>query len=492
MSDTSKAKSKGFTLIELMVIAPLVILLIGGVVAAMIHTASEAVTVRAKNELTYSMQDALDRMESDIELSTRFLSTTDFDIDLVSPQGFDNATADFDNIKNDTSALLLLTPLTDKNPVDTTRRLVHYSTGSNGCANPTQIMTGIVAYFVKDGTLWRRTITPADYATAGCSVPWQQPSCQPGVSGSFCKTEDIKLLTDVAADSLQVNYYESAKSNTELAGATDSAATREARQTALDKASTVRAQIYISKQIAGREISQTLSMYSTKLSTYASGGTEQNPDEPEPAPETGPITLASDNFTGSNGSGWNSSKWAMGYNPSGSGYSATISSNRGRLVSGSGSDNSNYARISRRMVMSQVADVEIHATVELGSSRNYLYIWGRDNSTMNWGRGYGLYLSSYGFEFDCAGPGSCSNNLNYKWVSYSMSVGTMYDVRISMVGNRMRAKVWPTSGSEPSNWMIDELDSSNSSPDPGYVGVILESGSNDTSYIHEITVMEPQ
>jgi acyl-coenzyme A thioesterase PaaI-like protein len=76
----------------MLVIAPLVLLLIGGIVASMVQATGEVVSVRAKNNLTYNLQDALNRVENDIELSVGFLATTDTAFDINTPQGVNNNT----------------------------------------------------------------------------------------------------------------------------------------------------------------------------------------------------------------------------------------------------------------------------------------------------------------------------------------------------------------------------------------------------------------
>ena len=67
--------SKGFTLVELLVITPVVILVIGGFVGAIIAMTGNVLSTRSANRLVYNIQDALDRIEADVRQSNGFLTT---------------------------------------------------------------------------------------------------------------------------------------------------------------------------------------------------------------------------------------------------------------------------------------------------------------------------------------------------------------------------------------------------------------------------------
>ena len=64
--------SKGFTLVEMMVIAPIVILLIGAFIAAIVGLTGEVMSSRGSNVVAYDLQDALNRIEEDVKLSTSY------------------------------------------------------------------------------------------------------------------------------------------------------------------------------------------------------------------------------------------------------------------------------------------------------------------------------------------------------------------------------------------------------------------------------------
>lgn len=260
----------GFTLVELMVIVPMAILLIAGIVGIMVQTSKEVVSVRTKNNLIYNIQDALTRIEQDVESSTQFLSTTESNITITSPQGRDNATQNFQNATtSDGAALLMFMPLTDKGPTDSSRQLVYLAGQPHACSsehkNVNSSMQGVIAYFVRDNHLWRRVIMPANYETAGCSLPWQRPSCSPDVTNSFCKTEDIKLAPVASPGDFTVNYYASVTASSPIANASNPSSSDTVRQTALNGANTIGVSIKGATRAGGQDVVETLTTRVTRL-----------------------------------------------------------------------------------------------------------------------------------------------------------------------------------------------------------------------------------
>ncbi len=275
-----KSLKSGFTVVELLVIAPIVLLTIGAFITVVVNMVGDVLASRSSSVLTYNIQDALDRIESDVKLSTTFLAQSN--VALTSPQGFNNDTTAFNNVDTTNGDMLILNTLaTSANPISASASLIYLTNQPNNCNN-TQInqntpMTMNVIYFVKNNTLWRRNIMPANYATAGCSLPWQQPSCNPGymianpgAPIAFCKTQDIDLVDNINPGDFHIQYYTTADGtiiNTVASDTTQSVATR---NTALQSSTTVDASITVNTTAAGRNISQSGSIRATKLDTNAS------------------------------------------------------------------------------------------------------------------------------------------------------------------------------------------------------------------------------
>jgi type II secretory pathway pseudopilin PulG len=215
-------RSKGFTLVEMLVIAPVVILVIGGIIALMVNLVGDVLVTRDRNAMTYDIQDALDRIEQDTRLSNLFLTTTGT---LTTPQGSNNnftGTSAFTN----TSSLILSANTTDKNPTDSTRQLIYYANQPNACGSSetfNALLASKIIYFIKGTSLWRREVLPTWNTNATvdantvCDPPWQRNTCSPGYSAALCQTDDSEVMQNIS--SLSVNYYTDASSTTPLAAA---------------------------------------------------------------------------------------------------------------------------------------------------------------------------------------------------------------------------------------------------------------------------------
>lgn len=268
---------RGFTLIEMLVIAPIVILAIGAFLTVIISMTGEVLSSRGSNVLTYNVQDALNRIEQDVKLSTTFLATNSIPLVASEAQGYNNDATAFTNVGGTSGTSLILNTLaTTDNPLATTSGIVYQKDKPNACddsrVSDNTPMSSNIVYFVKGDTLWRRTIMPSNYANLAiyCAAPWQRPSCAPGYTAVFCKTEDIKLVEGVTATNFSVNYYSSAGSTTVDTVASDPNATLAARSTALQSLSTVGVAINASQNVAGRTIERSASVRVSRLDTNAS------------------------------------------------------------------------------------------------------------------------------------------------------------------------------------------------------------------------------
>lgn len=270
---TPQSAKSGFTIIELLVIAPVVILTIGAFITAIVSMTGDVLASRAANVLTYNIQDALNRIEDDVKLSSTFLAENSFE--LTSPQGYDDGTAVFENTDDTTGDMLIMNTLaTTGNPLSASSGLVYLANLPNACTS-TQVnqntpMTINVIYFVKNDSLWRRTVMPSNYETAGCNVPWQQPSCAPTISAVFCKAQDIKLVEGVTTNDFVVQYFDTADATTTNSVASDASEDPAVRATALQSVATVGVSINVNILAGGREVAQSGAIRATKLDINAS------------------------------------------------------------------------------------------------------------------------------------------------------------------------------------------------------------------------------
>ena len=261
---------KGFTLVEILVIAPIVILVIGAFVTVIVNLTGQVLSSRASSNLAYDIQDALNRIEQDIKISNKFLAVNNI-TPLITPQGYDDSTLDFTNVSTTyPNALILEEYAITNNPASSTRNLLYLNT-PNACNSAlltqNQPMKMNVIYFVKNNILWRRIVMPSNYKTAGCDaktpavspvIPWQQPSCEPSRSEVLCESKDVKLVDGISnVSDFDIQYFSSPDSATKIYDATDNTKSSPARDTALQPANTAQVTINSSKDVAGRTVGQT-------------------------------------------------------------------------------------------------------------------------------------------------------------------------------------------------------------------------------------------
>jgi len=279
----SVRRQHGFTLVEMLIIAPIVILVIGAFLTAIIGMTGEVIASRASNALSYNVQDALNRIEQDVKQSSGFLATTTLPVAppalLDSVQGYNDDITNFTNIGGTSGTSIILNMVaTTGSPLSTTSGYVFLKNKPNPCATSQSNipLTYTVVYFIKDSTLWRRTIMPdayADTANTVCVTPYQQPSCSPTYMDAtatppFCKTNDIKLVEGLATSDFLVQYYSGEGATTvNTAASTGTAGTR---ANALQSTTTVSVSLDAKQVAAGRDIERTATLRVSRLDTNAS------------------------------------------------------------------------------------------------------------------------------------------------------------------------------------------------------------------------------
>lgn len=220
-SQTKHNLSRGFTLVEVLIIAPIVVLVIGGFVGLMMALVGDVLLTRDQNVMAYETQDALDRIEQDTRIGTQFLDSSRA---LTAPQGKNDGTGAFTS----SDSLIMGALATDRNPASPERQLIYYADQPAACGSSSisqnRVFINKIIYYVKNGSLWRRVIVPT-YNTDSpsnllttCGDPWQQNSCSPGYTLTPpCKANDAEVMKNI--QSFNVKYYSSPSATTELTDA---------------------------------------------------------------------------------------------------------------------------------------------------------------------------------------------------------------------------------------------------------------------------------
>lgn len=218
-----RLKERGLTLIEVLVVSPMIILIIGTVIVALVTITGESLVRRETNAVVHRTQTALDDIELDAQKSTVFLTTTGA---LLTPQGKNNSTTAFTNTTSSQPDTLIIRSIaTTKNTQDKDRQIVYTNT-PNTCGGVDESkndpFTLTTVYFVNSGTLWKRTIVPN--TSTACSTPWQRNSCASGQTTGACTSvlQDERILDNVIA--MTVNYFTTPTSTTPLAASSSTSA----------------------------------------------------------------------------------------------------------------------------------------------------------------------------------------------------------------------------------------------------------------------------
>lgn len=242
MQSTSTKSSGGFTLVEVVVVAPLIILFIGTFIGLIMALTGDGLRLRESNASSYDIQDALMNIESTASVATSFQSSTG---PLTSPQGKNDSAAAFTTTESGKPDTLIITSAaTTKNPLDPTSEMIYSNIG--GCPSATQPFTYTSVYFVADKTLYKRVIVPT---SGDCSTPWQRSSCTMALvatNSTVCKASDEKLLEGV--DSMTTEYYANSASTVALS------------KNAAELAGSVSVQIALDRTVAGESLKRNSSM----------------------------------------------------------------------------------------------------------------------------------------------------------------------------------------------------------------------------------------
>lgn len=203
----SSSRQHGFTLVELMIVAPITILVVAGILGVMVSMVGNAILSQQQNESLYELNDSLAQIEQDVRDAIEILPATNA---ISSPQGATNPSicTTLSGIGSgsfeDSCSLILKVYATDKNPTDTTHSLV---------LDGTTPKTHTIVYYRHsgDGNLYRRTILPSN-----ASGIWQRNSCHPSQRRRWrCQTQDRLLARGVTT--FVLTYYSGATSTGQTA-----------------------------------------------------------------------------------------------------------------------------------------------------------------------------------------------------------------------------------------------------------------------------------
>lgn len=195
-------EEKGFTLIEILVIAPVLMLVVMMAMSFLFTQFGQLTQQGAALNLKTEAQTATFSMQDDLIYASSFLNTMNPNLeDNYAPNG--GWTADTSPNKT----LLISTVALTKNRRHSDRSPVYVNT--LGCTpddvkEQNEELQNNIIYFVNGTNLYKRTITaPSSMNTCGTS--YQTQTCPEANSGPSCKAD--RLITD-KLDSIQYTFYD--------------------------------------------------------------------------------------------------------------------------------------------------------------------------------------------------------------------------------------------------------------------------------------------
>ncbi len=217
MQPMPKNLNTGFTLVEVLVISPILIIFVAIIVGLMINLTGDVMQSRERAAMIYDTQTAFNQIENDVRISTQFVGSTGT---LPSPQGANNGTSAF---YTNSSTLVLEQLSTTKNSYDSSRQLLYYDNTPNPCTGQytsNEPVKHLVIYYLHNDELRRRTVVNF----AGKSVCggvgtnllspniWQKNTCSVA-DKTYCVATDMVVAKSIS--SVNFTYFTDANTPTQ-------------------------------------------------------------------------------------------------------------------------------------------------------------------------------------------------------------------------------------------------------------------------------------
>lgn len=222
---SANSRQAGFTLVEIVVVTPILMLIVASLIVLFTSMLNSTNVANSRLNTIVNARMAANVIQGDVALTTEFLPTIDSASGMKDPYGPNNAGATWsyrslDGTKPNRAfgfidrpnVLITRTYATTTSTMNPNRSLVFFS--GNGCtsstiaSNPALTINNI--YFVRNNTLYRRTLLPSPRPTNLCATPFQKQTCPTDVPyprNSICAGDDTILATNI--NYFEVQYAES-------------------------------------------------------------------------------------------------------------------------------------------------------------------------------------------------------------------------------------------------------------------------------------------
>ena len=195
-----RKKDGGYTLVELLVVMPIMVLSVAVLATYLITLYGRLLEQNGRLELNITAQQALFNTRDDLFFANRFAGTKQTDTtDVNQPSGGWNAITH--------NALIIWENAYTANRQTASRQLVYKNNEPYACASPSitdnQYSTNTVILFLSSNKLYRRVLVPDQ--TANCATTFRLQSC-PEASATVSCPADTVIAEDVS--SFTMVYYD--------------------------------------------------------------------------------------------------------------------------------------------------------------------------------------------------------------------------------------------------------------------------------------------
>lgn len=216
---STKNHQQGFTLVEVAIVVPMIVIIVVGILALLITLVSTNVQQSTRSSLVNNVRFALGSIEKDVDSSSLFFpstlpSSTYQDFNQPGNSGtYQTAGTPAPGVTASTLNTLFIQGYNQiSDPTDTSgTKIVGAYKGTPPCSGTTLTQVSNIAgvaviYFVNSGTLYRRTIIDKTNPTT-CGPQLIKQSCPSGsdANNPACTAKDAALLGNVTQ--FKVDYY---------------------------------------------------------------------------------------------------------------------------------------------------------------------------------------------------------------------------------------------------------------------------------------------
>jgi len=195
-----KHRQAGFTLIEVGIVVPMALLVLGIIFSYLVTMYLESLQQTSQLSVMDDVNSSINKMNDDLVTSAGFQSTlSSYLTDVYAPSGGWNA----NNGSSESPVLIVRALATTANSKNSAKKVVRLQkltcNTDNEVINP--ILYYNIVYFVSSGNLYKRTIAANTDASglSACDTPIQQKqTCPSGAVNAACNGKDVLIATDVS------------------------------------------------------------------------------------------------------------------------------------------------------------------------------------------------------------------------------------------------------------------------------------------------------